>query len=148
MANSAALQMMQMRQIMVANGDEPKKIWATEYGQPASIGGAAKQNEFVADMLLKWQELPFAGPMFIYTTRDRKTGSSRCDETLGIYETNWTPKAVQQTVKAGASGAIAKSAEFQRFTDSDRSGTRHRAVAGLQDQERHLGAGANGQHGL
>ena len=115
-ANSAALQLMQMRQIMVANGDEPKKIWATEYGQPASIGGAAKQNEFVADMLLKWQELPFAGPMFIYTSRDRKTGSSRSDETLGIYETNWTPKAVQQTVKAGASGAIAKSAEFQRFT--------------------------------
>ena len=86
MANSAALQLMQMRQIMVANGDEPKKIWATEYGQPASIGGAAKQNEFVADMLLKWQELPFAGPMFIYTTRDRKTGSGRSDETLGIYQ--------------------------------------------------------------
>ena len=114
-ANSAAQQMMQMRQIMVANGDEPKKIWATEYGLPAS-GDAAKQNEFAADILLKWQELPFAGPMFIYTTRDRKTASARGDETLGIYQDNWTPKPAQRTVKAGASKAIAKSAEFQRFS--------------------------------
>ena len=115
-ANSAALQLMQMRQIMVANGDDAKKIWVTEYGQPVSSGGAAKQNEYLADMLLKWQELPFTGPMFIYTTRDRQTGSSRSDETIGIYQDNWTPKPAQQTVKAGASGAIPKSAEFQRFS--------------------------------
>lgn len=114
-ANSAALQMMQMRAIMVANGDGDKKIWATEYGQPASQGGEAKQHDFIADLLTKWQELPYAGPMFIYTTRDRRTGSLGAEETCGIYRTDWTPKTVQQTVRAGASGAIPKSAEYQRF---------------------------------
>lgn len=124
-ANSAVLQLMQMRQIMVANGDDAKKIWATEYGQPASSGGAAVQNDFLADMLRKWQELPFTGPMFIYTTRDRRTGSSRADETIGIYQTNWAAKPAQQTVQAGASGAIPKSPEFQRFAafDDGASGT-------------------------
>ena len=120
-ANSHLQQLMQMRQLMIANGDDAKKIWATEYGQPASKGGAATENEFIADMLLKWQELPYAGPMFIYTTRDRNTFGFTAADTYGIYQTNWTPKAAQQTVKAGAWGAIPKSAEFQRFatvTDS------------------------------
>jgi polysaccharide biosynthesis protein PslG len=115
-ANSPVQQLMQIRQIMIANGDEGKKIWATEYGQPASSGGEATENDFIADMLLKWQELPYTGPMFIYTTRDRKTGSTSVQDTLGIYRTDWTPKTAQQTVQAGASGAISKSAEFQRFS--------------------------------
>ncbi|WP_234794044.1 hypothetical protein [Mycolicibacterium flavescens] len=114
-ANSPVLQLMQIRQIMVANGDEAKKIWSTEYGQPVSSGGAARQHEFLADMLLKWQELPYTGPMFVYTTRDRRTGSLAADETVGIYNTDWTPKPAQPTVRAGASGTIAKSAEFVRF---------------------------------
>jgi hypothetical protein len=113
--NSPLDQLMQIRQVMIANGDGSKKIWATEYGQPASSGGEAKENEYIADILLKWQELPYVGPMFIYTTRDRATGSTSSQSTFGIYRTDWTPKTAQQTVKAGASGAIAKSAEFQRF---------------------------------
>jgi hypothetical protein len=114
-ANSPLQQLFQMRQVMIANGDDAKKIWATEYGQPASKGGEAVENDFIADMLLKWQELPYAGPMFIYTTRDRKTGGTTAAATYGIYRDNWTPKTVQATVRAGASGAIAKSAEYQRF---------------------------------
>ncbi|MDT7765398.1 MAG: polysaccharide biosynthesis protein PslG [Mycobacterium sp.] len=114
-ANSPVEQLMQMRQVMTANGDDGKKIWATEYGQPASSGGAANENAFIADMLVKWQELPYTGPMFIYTTRDRKTGSSSAQDTFGIFQTDWTPKAAQQTVQAGATGAIPKSAEFQQF---------------------------------
>jgi hypothetical protein len=115
-ANSALQQMMQMRQVMIANGDDAKKIWATEYGEPASSGSEATENDFIADILLKWQELPYAGPMFIYTTRDRKTGSGQPDDTCGIYRTDWTPKTVQQTVRAGASGGIPKSAKYQQFS--------------------------------
>jgi hypothetical protein len=114
-ANSALQQLMQMRQIMIANGDDSKKIWATEYGEPASSGGATMEDDFISDMLVKWQELPYTGPMFIYTTRDRNTGSASAEDTFGIYQTNWTPKTAQQTVATGASGAIPKSAEFQRF---------------------------------
>jgi hypothetical protein len=114
-ANSALAQLMQMRQVMIANGDDSKRIWATEFGEPASSGGAATENDYISDMLVKWQELPYTGPMFIYTTRDRNTGSASAEDTFGIYQTNWTPKTAQQTVAAGASGAIPKSAEFQRF---------------------------------
>jgi polysaccharide biosynthesis protein PslG len=113
--NSPLTMLMQMRQVMTANGDDAKRIWSTEYGQPSSTGGEAKQNEYIADILLKWQELPYTGPMFIYTTRDRSSGTNSTAATLGIYRTNWTPKAAQQSVQAGASGAIAKSAEYQRF---------------------------------
>ncbi len=115
-ANSPLQQMMDVRQVMVANGDDSKKIWATEYGQPASSGGEAKENTYISDILLKWQEMPYTGPMFIYTTRDRKTGSVSSQDTFGIYHTDWTPKTVQQTVKSGASGAIPKSAEYQQFS--------------------------------
>jgi hypothetical protein len=115
-ANSPVQQLMQIRQVMITNGDDSKRIWATEYGQPASSGGEAKEADFIADMLLKWQELPYTGPMFIYTTRDRRTGSTSSQDTLGIYRTDWTPKTAQQKVQAGASGAIPKSAEFQRFS--------------------------------
>lgn len=103
-ANSALQQLMQMRQVMVANGDDSKRIWATEFGEPASSGGAATENDYISDMLVKWQELPYTGPMFIYTTRDRNTGSASAEDTFGIYQTSWTPKTAQQTVAAGASG--------------------------------------------
>jgi hypothetical protein len=114
-ANTPVMQLMQMREIMTANGDDTKRIWSTEYGQPASSGGEAKENEYIADILSKWQEVPYTGPMFIYTTRDRTTGGSKAQSTVGIYRDDWTPKTAQQTVAAAASGATGKSAEYQRF---------------------------------
>jgi hypothetical protein len=115
-ANSPLYQLMQLRQTMIANGDQVKKIWATEYGQPSSAGGDAQQNAYVADMLTKWQELPYAGPMFIYTTRDRMTGSVAADDSFGMYRKDWTAKPVQQTIQLGATGQISKTAEYQRFS--------------------------------
>ncbi|MFG1929260.1 cellulase family glycosylhydrolase [Mycobacterium sp. NPDC048908] len=113
-ANSPVQQLMDLRKVMIANGNENKKIWATEYGQPSASGGEARENEYIADILLKWQELPYTGPMFIYTTRDRASLGNQ--STFGIYRTDWTPKTAVQTVRAAASGAIAKSAEFQQFS--------------------------------
>jgi hypothetical protein len=121
-ANSPLYQLMQMRQTMIANGDQDKRIWATEYGEPSSAGGDAQQNAYVADMLTKWQELPYAGPLFVYTTRDRTTGSVAADDTFGMYRQDWTAKPVQQTIQSGATGRIPKSPEYQRFstvTDPD-----------------------------
>ncbi len=106
---------MGMRRIMIANNDAAKKIWVTEYGQPSSQGGDAQEKTFLTDMLTKWQELPYAGPMFVYTTRDRYTGSGDPEATYGIYHTDWTPKIVQPVVQAGATGQIPKSPEYQRF---------------------------------
>lgn len=114
-ANSPLQQLVGMRQVMMANGDDSKKIWSTEYGQPASSGGEANENAFIADILQKWQEVPYTGPMFIYTTRDLQTGANSAKDTFGIFETNWTPKTAQQTVAAGATGGIPPSAQYQQF---------------------------------
>ncbi|MBB5165545.1 hypothetical protein [Mycobacterium sp. AZCC_0083] len=113
---SPLLQLMAMRNTMVANGDGDKKIWSTEYGEPSSQGGDAVQNAFVTDILTKWQELPYTGPMFVYTTRDGQSGGFNAVDTFGVLRADWTPKPVLQTVQAAASGSLAKSAEFQRFS--------------------------------
>ena len=54
-----------MRQSMIANGDSSKKIWNTEYGQPTSISDEAAQTAFLKDMYTKWQEMPYAGPLYL-----------------------------------------------------------------------------------
>ena len=115
-ANSPVQQLIQMRLIMVANGDGDQRIWSTEYGQPASSGGEAQQNAYVTDILTKWQELPYVGPMFIYTTRDRNTGGLTPEDTLGIYRTDWTAKPVQAVVSNAAAGGLSKAPEYQRFS--------------------------------
>ncbi|WP_149371694.1 hypothetical protein [Mycolicibacterium sp. P9-64] len=115
-------QLMAMRNTMVANGDGDRKIWSTEYGEPSSLGGDAQQNAFVTDMLTKWRELPYTGPVFIYTTRDGQSGGFNAIDTFGVFRADWTAKPVLQTVQAAASGSLATSAEFQRFstvTDPD-----------------------------
>lgn len=89
-----------MRQKMVENGDGGKKIWATEYGEPTSSVDEPTQAAYITDFLTKWRTLPGAGPAYIYTTRDRNTGSNDAEDTYGIYRTDWTPKPAVAAVKA------------------------------------------------
>ena len=111
LANSPVDQVIDMRQVMVANGNSAKKIWCTEYGQPTSKVSEADQAAFIKDILTKWQEMPYTGPFLIYTTRDRQTGSTDVQDTLGVYRTDWTGKPASQTILF----APGKSAEFTRF---------------------------------
>ena len=97
-------QLARIRQLMVDNGDSGAKIWATEYGEPTSRVDEAEQAAFIADMLGKWRTLDYVGPVFIYTTRDRMTGSSDEGETMGVYRSDWTPKPAAQTVQSFATG--------------------------------------------
>lgn len=113
--NSPVQQLIQIRLVMVENGDENVRIWSTEYGQPASAGGEAQQTAYLTDMLTKWQELPYVGPMYVYTTRDRNSGGVNPEDTLGIYRTDWTAKPVQAVVANGAAGGLPKAPEYQRF---------------------------------
>jgi len=53
-----------------------------------------------ADFLAKWRTLPYAGPAYVYTTRDRNTGSGNPDDTFGLYRSDWTPKPAQAAVAA------------------------------------------------
>ena len=70
-----------MHQEMVANGDGSKQIWATEYGEPTSVVSEATQASF------------------IYTTRDRKTGSTSDQDTLGVLRTDWTRKPAADVIQ-------------------------------------------------
>ena len=115
-ANSPVLQMVQMRQLMIDNGDEGKRIWATEYGEPTSVVNESTQAAYLKDIYTKWQEMPYAGPLMIYTTRDRQTGSNQPDATVGVYRSNWTPKPAQADMAATIAAGVPKSPEFQRFS--------------------------------
>ncbi|MUL65081.1 hypothetical protein BOO86_11450 [Mycobacterium sp. CBMA 234] len=98
--NSPLNQVNAIYQAMSANGDGGKKIWATEYGEPTSSVDEATQADYLRDFLTKWRSLGFAGPAYIYTTRDRNSGSGAADDTFGLYHSDWTPKPAQQAVKS------------------------------------------------
>jgi hypothetical protein len=115
-ANSPMNQTIAMRQIMIANGDAKKKIWASEYGEPMTATDEAGQAAFIADLMTKWQEMPYAGPIMIHTTRDRQTGSTNVEDVFGVFRTDWSAKPAQQTIKNAIAAGIPKSAEYQRFT--------------------------------
>ena len=100
LANSPILQVAALHDRMSANGDGGKKIWATEYGEPTSSVDEATQAAYLTDFLAKWRTLPYAGPAYVYTTRDRNTGSGAPDDTFGLYRSDWTPKPAQSAVQA------------------------------------------------
>jgi hypothetical protein len=114
-ANSPMDQAIAMRRLMLANGDGAKKIWATEYGQPTTAADDATQAAFIADLITKWQEMPYAGPIMIHTTRDRNTGSSNVEEVFGVYRTDWSAKPSQQVLRDAIAAGMPETAEFRRF---------------------------------
>ena len=101
---------------MIANGDAGKKIWATEYGEPMTAIDEAGQAAYIADLLVKWQEMPYTGPIMIHSTRDRQTGSTDPENVFGVYRTDWTAKPAQVAMKAAIAAGVPKSPEFQRFS--------------------------------
>ncbi|MGX9788952.1 cellulase family glycosylhydrolase [Mycobacterium sp. MMS18-G62] len=99
-ADSPMTQLEAMRGLMVAHGDGGKKIWATEYGEPTSSVDEATQADYIRDFLTTWRSLPYTGPAFIYTLRDRNTGSGSDQDTLGVYRTDWTPKPAVDVIRS------------------------------------------------
>jgi hypothetical protein len=89
-----------IRQQMIDNGDGGKQIWATEYGDSTPEVDEATQAARIQDFITTWRGLPGAGPAFVYTTRDRKTGSSDPQDNYGVYRTDWTPKPAADVVRS------------------------------------------------
>ncbi|MDP9166338.1 MAG: beta-galactosidase [Actinomycetota bacterium] len=89
-----------IRQLMMANGDADKKVWATEYGEPSSVVGEVAQAAFLDDMLSEWRNLPYAGPVYVYTMRDRNSQSTAAEDTLGLHRSDGTAKPAEQVVVA------------------------------------------------
>ena len=97
---SPLTQVKAMYQVMADNGDGGKTIWCTEYGQPTSAVDEATQADYIRDLITTWRTLPFAGPVYVYSTRDRNTGSATDQDTFGVYRTDWTPKPAQQVIQS------------------------------------------------
>jgi hypothetical protein len=96
---SAINQMDLMHQLMVANGDGDKLIWATEYGQSTAIVDEAGQAAFISDFLNSWSQIDYAGPSFIYTTRDRNSDSTVVEDTHGVLRDDWTWKQAAYVIQ-------------------------------------------------
>jgi hypothetical protein len=92
-------QVNRIRDLMVANGDGIKKIWATEYGEPSSAAGDANQAAYLGDFLRTWRTLSFAGPAFIHTLVDNANADT-AEASFGLFRADWTPKPAVSTVEA------------------------------------------------
>jgi YVTN family beta-propeller protein/VCBS repeat-containing protein len=87
-----------LHNVMVANGDGNKQIWATEYGEPSSTVSEQSQAAYINDFLTTWRTLPYAGPAFIETLQDYS--SSNADTaSLGVYRSDWTPKPAVDVIE-------------------------------------------------
>ena len=91
--NAPIRQMIDMHALMKANGEGAKKIWPTEYGAP-TVGSITqdKQNDLIFNSLQQWREVSYAGPMFVYTMRDAKTGSANTEGNFGLVTFANAPK--------------------------------------------------------
>lgn len=90
----------QLRGQMNRNGDGGKQIWATEFGESTTDVDETTQAERIRDFIVTWRSLPGAGPAFIYTTRDRATGSPNAQDNFGVYRTDWTPKPAADVIRS------------------------------------------------
>lgn len=105
-------QLVRMRKTMLSNGDGAKKIWVTEYGAPTNRVGEATQADFISDMVSTWRELPYGGPLMLYSTRDVNSAGSQDEDHFGVYRSNWAPKRAQRVVQ----NPPGTRAVFQRFS--------------------------------
>ncbi|MGV0853405.1 cellulase family glycosylhydrolase [Mycolicibacterium phlei] len=108
-ANSPLEQVLRIRQLMIDNGDEALRIWATEYGLPTfGPNGVTEeqQKRFIQDFLEAWSQLDFAGPSFLYTLRDAYRNGALTEATsLGLFKLDpltgeWVAKEAAIWLKA------------------------------------------------
>ncbi|MCT7659922.1 cellulase family glycosylhydrolase [Mycobacterium deserti] len=90
-------QLIAIRQLMLANGDEELKIWATEYGLSTTITDEATQAAWVKDFLDTWKDLDYTGPAFLYTLRDRLNTTTE-EGSMGIFRYDWGRKLVADVI--------------------------------------------------
>ncbi len=88
------VQMLQIHDIAVAQGDGAKKIWMTEVG--AATGGAhpiseSRQAQIAQEAVQLHSSYPWAGPLFWYNYQDSATNRSS-DNFYGLLRANGTPK--------------------------------------------------------
>lgn len=88
--NSPLNQLNAIEQLLIASGLGSDKVWLSEYGLPTSDVSQQTQATYIQDLLDAWQNISYAGPVFIYTAQDGTTTDP--SGTYGIYNADWTPK--------------------------------------------------------
>ncbi len=99
--NAPLDQVRMLYDLMVANGDGGKQIWATEYGTATTPGWGVTQAEQAAllrDFLTAWSKLPYTGPAFVYTSQDAQTGILNHEFNFGLFTSNGAPKLAAQVL--------------------------------------------------
>ncbi|MGZ8176315.1 cellulase family glycosylhydrolase [Williamsia sp. SKLECPSW1] len=112
---SPGRQIAEMRRIMGDHGDGGKQLWATEYGLPSSRVGLDRQAQMISGFGRDWRQLPFAGPVFWYTLRDRATGVPDDEDNFGVIRTDRTPKPAAQVVVDYARAGVTPGPDAERF---------------------------------
>lgn len=100
-ANSPVEQVKALYDLMVANGDGDKQIWATEYGTATTPGWGVTQSEQAAmlrDFLTAWSKLPYTGPAFVYSSQDAQTGILNHEYNFGLFTSDGKPKPAAQVL--------------------------------------------------
>lgn len=113
--NSSTRQIIEVRKLMVDNGDTNKQIWGTEYGQPSSKVPDETIGAMMANIIIKWRELPYAGPLYLFEISDRQTGSTDPELTFGLLRSDLTPKASYLATKTLLSTGVPITDEARRF---------------------------------
>ncbi|GAA2070660.1 cellulase family glycosylhydrolase [Williamsia deligens] len=116
--DSPGRQIAEMRRLMGDHGDGGKKMWVTEYGLPTSAVGVDRQARMLADFGRDWVQLPFAGPVFWYTLRDRATGRTDDEDNFGVLRSDFTPKPAASVVTDYARDGVSPGADAARFSDA------------------------------
>lgn len=106
---SAWSQLTEIHNIMAANGDGAKKIWATEYGAPTNgpgptavpgqwpLQGGWQVNEalqaiMLTDAISRYRSYSWAGPFFWYSYQDAGTSRSTVENFFGLLRYDGTRK--------------------------------------------------------
>lgn len=63
-----------LRSVLEEAGHGDKAIWVTEFGGAVDQVGEAHQADLVREALRLWPTYPWAGPLMVYTYRDRSSG--------------------------------------------------------------------------
>ena len=58
-------------------------------GATCAFGG--RQAQFLADFLRTWRDIDYAGPAYLFTTRDG-TYTDPLENSFGLYNADWSPK--------------------------------------------------------
>jgi hypothetical protein len=89
-------QLLQLRQIMVANGDSSKSIWLTEYGAPTGTSPQAvsqiRQATMVEAAFQQARKWPWVAVLLWYAPRDNGIDATSADDNFGLVSYDFVPK--------------------------------------------------------